>query len=387
MGGTERCKSRTMSRFSFRVFAIVTLGLSLLVMPVSVRAQGYSDKPPIAQALVREGTLAVELQAGLNLGTGWNETMAEQRLAKAGIAPEKGWSSDEPVTPGVIGQIQDSISRATDNGRLPMGKEEALDRFQAVASSLNLPVKPYTDRNGTGEYSGTYSDQQDLDSYYAQEGPPDITYYTPPPGYYGMYTWVPYPFWWNDVPFSGYYILDGHGHDFHHHHHDHHDHDRHGSVGSRDSGGDGHAASGVHAAAPAQGMPTMESQPARTGTAPVAGPDARTVSPVRPHAGMEGRGTGQVHHGMSRGNAAHHQAPPASHEGPAVSRAPGVPTIESQPPAIPNARMTPPSAPAPGVTVSRPDHPSAGHVKGGPVSGPPERTGGMHGGFHGAHRR
>jgi len=375
-----------MHLFSFRFISTLMIGFSLLFLPAAVQAQGYPDSPPIAQALVREGTLAVELQSGMNLGTSSIESVAEEHLARAGIAPVSGWNSDEAVTPEIIGQIQDSIIHATENGWIPMGRKEALDRFRAVASGLNLPVKPYAGQTGTGEYARSYSDQADLDSYYAQEGPPMITYYTPPPDYYGMYTWVPYPFWWYGVPFSGYYILNGpvivgHGHGFHRHH------DHHGFRGDRDNDRDDHAGSGLHAAAQAPGVPVMV--PQGTDPAGAEASKAGTAPHVTTNAASAGSQTGRVHHDLSRGTGVHRHTPEVPHQSPVFSHAAGVPTIESRPPAIPNARMTPPSSPGNGVSVNHPEHPSgAGHIgERGPATGHPGGIGGMHGGFHGGIHR
>ena len=40
-----------------------------------------------------------------------------------------------------------------------------------------------------------------------------MTYYAPPPDFYYLYAWVPYPFWWGGFWFGGFFIL----HDFHRH--------------------------------------------------------------------------------------------------------------------------------------------------------------------------
>ena len=38
-----------------------------------------------------------------------------------------------------------------------------------------------------------------------------VTYYAPPPDYYYLYSWVPYPFWCDEFWFGGFFILN----DFH----------------------------------------------------------------------------------------------------------------------------------------------------------------------------
>ncbi len=47
-------------------------------------------------------------------------------------------------------------------------------------------------------------------NYYYSNGPPVVTYYTPPPAYAYLYAWVPYPFYCYRYYFPGFFIL----HDF-----------------------------------------------------------------------------------------------------------------------------------------------------------------------------
>ncbi|MDA8173965.1 MAG: hypothetical protein M0018_05150, partial [Nitrospiraceae bacterium] len=53
-------------------------------------------------------------------------------------------------------------------------------------------------------------------------GPPVVTYYAPPPDYAYLYTWVPYPFWWTNLWFPGFFVLGDFDivvfDHFHHHH-------------------------------------------------------------------------------------------------------------------------------------------------------------------------
>jgi hypothetical protein len=44
------------------------------------------------------------------------------------------------------------------------------------------------------------------DSYYAEQGPPVITYYAPPMDYAYLYDWVPYPAVWSGLWFPGFFI-------------------------------------------------------------------------------------------------------------------------------------------------------------------------------------
>ncbi|MBF0557861.1 MAG: hypothetical protein HQL08_03670 [Nitrospirae bacterium] len=202
--------------------------MAFAMMPILMNAE--SDVPPdanspLSQPLIREGTLAVKLVADLKLSATENEAEAEDLLSASGIVPRNGWIADYPVTPDILGELQAAISQAADSGKLSVGKNEALQAFQADVSGYNLPVKPDT----TGGYAGvvsapSYPNATAEESYYADEGPPPVTYYAPPPDYAYMYTWVAYPFWWTDFWFPGFFVLADFNVRTHWHHHGH-DHD------------------------------------------------------------------------------------------------------------------------------------------------------------------
>jgi hypothetical protein len=163
---------------------------------------------------VREGDFATRLVSALEIGTVENETEAETMLASAGIAPKNGWISDYPITPDILGELQDAVAAAADSYRLPMGKDEALEVLDSVSADLGLYVLSDT----SGEYAETpapanpqYTEPTVINNYYYREGPPVVTYYPPPPDYLYLYAWVPYPFWYSRFSFSGFFIL----HDFH----------------------------------------------------------------------------------------------------------------------------------------------------------------------------
>jgi len=74
-----------------------------------------------------------------------------------------------------------------------------------------------------------YPDSAVITDYYYQEGPPVVTYYAPPVDYAYLYSWVPYPFWWWNFWFPGFFVLaDFHG--FVHGHGHGHGHDGHGEF-------------------------------------------------------------------------------------------------------------------------------------------------------------
>jgi hypothetical protein len=190
--------------------------LLLLLLPSFGQAEAppAPSLPPISQELVREGDFALRLHAALGLGALQDETEAESALAQAGIMPRNGWIADYPVTPDIIGELQNSVGDAAARGSLPLDRSEALKRLDAVSAEQSLGIRPQT-TVGTEEFLGQraaedYPNPTVINNYYQTEGPPIVTYYAPPPDYY-LYGWIPYPFWWAGFWFPGYFIL----HDFH----------------------------------------------------------------------------------------------------------------------------------------------------------------------------
>ena len=192
---------------------ISLISIAFLLLPGIVYPQseqtGPNIPPPVSQQLVPEGSFALKLAPALQLGTPESEIQAVDTLASVGITPKNGWIADYPVTPDIIGELQDAVVAATDSKKLPMEKEEALKALQEVAAEFDLAVSP-------GD-SDTYAESQPqitpavIDNYYHEEGPPVVTYYPPPWDYYYLYAWVPYPFWWSGFHFHGFFVL----HDFH----------------------------------------------------------------------------------------------------------------------------------------------------------------------------
>jgi len=213
------------------IIVFIFILCSLLLMPGLVMAQPEqttAGNPPLEQPLIREGDLAVKLVEALKLGTPESETEAESILASVDIIPRNGWIADYPVTPDIVDELQSALGEAADSGKIAVNKEAALKTFQGVMNEFNLSVKADTSGQGAGETTGPdYPDSTAENNYYYDEGPPVVTYYAPPPDYAYLYAWVPYPFWWSDVWFPGFFILgdfdvdvDRHRHG-HGHHHDH----------------------------------------------------------------------------------------------------------------------------------------------------------------------
>jgi hypothetical protein len=196
-----------------KTLKMIVIATAFIVLPISdgLRAQETSTQaPPIEQTLIREGDFALKLVERLRIGTPQSEAEAETMLSSTGISPQNGWISDYPVTPDIIGELQEAVGDAADADRLLMGRDEALKTLQDLAAEVGLSVEA----DGrtvipSGEPSGThphYSESAVTD-YYHTYGPPIVTYYPPPWPYLYLYAWVPYPFWWTEVYFPGFYVL------------------------------------------------------------------------------------------------------------------------------------------------------------------------------------
>jgi hypothetical protein len=205
----ERSMELSVSR---RVSTCVACWLFLTV-PLTGSAQtDTAGPPPVGVQTVREGDFAVQLLFALGAGTTDDEVEAESGLGEIGIAPRNGWIADYPVTPDIVGELENSVVSAADSRKLKMSRDEAVKRFRDLSVQLGLAVTPYTGAvtNQPPTSAGNYPNPEDVSGYYAEEGPPVVTYYAPPPDYYYLYGFVPYPFWCYGFWFPGFYIL----HDF-----------------------------------------------------------------------------------------------------------------------------------------------------------------------------
>lgn len=191
------------------LISILSLLAVLIFTPAVVSADSYETaaNPPISQPLVREGTIAVKLVFALSLGATDNEVEAESLLGGVGIAPKNGWIADYPVTPDILGELQASVVEAAQAGRITMRKDEALKAFHDVMSEHNLVVAGDASGRTGDESASAYPDSTVINNYYYDYGPPVVTYYAPPPAYSYLYSWVPYPFWWWNFWFPGFFVL------------------------------------------------------------------------------------------------------------------------------------------------------------------------------------
>jgi hypothetical protein len=199
---------------------LLTIGtVVMLLLPFAVRAADYGAsasnigaQPPVAQPLVREGDFAIKLAVQLNVGNPADEADAADMLARNGVAPVNGWLSDYPVTPQIIGQLQESVSRAASEGKLQMTADQAVGGLFSVSAQYNLPTTPdqraSAPDNGAQTAQPPKTDQAVINNYYGTYGPPIVTYYPPPPDYLYLYAWVPYPYWWFGFWYPGFYICN-----------------------------------------------------------------------------------------------------------------------------------------------------------------------------------
>lgn len=136
------------------------------------QAERKPGSASVEQGLIREGFLAMKLAEALKIGPVQNEAEAESRLAQIGIAPRNGWIADYPVTPGIMGELQDAVVAAADSGKLAMKKEEVVKVFQ----NLTLDIQ------------GQYARGKPL---FEEQPPPRYYRYLPYPYLYFRY----YPFY------------------------------------------------------------------------------------------------------------------------------------------------------------------------------------------------
>ncbi len=197
------------------------LAASLLLYPFAAFAADYGSQspqtkqdPPVAQPLIREGDFAIKLAAKLDLGSPTSEAAAEDMLAKAGVVPANGWLSDYPMTPEIVGQLDEAIAKAAADGKLPMNTDEATRGLYSLTAELNLPT-PAGPGSAPAEGATAPAPQSPtspavINNYYYDQGPPIVTYYPPPYDYGYLYDWVPYPVFWFGFWFPGFFIC----HDF-----------------------------------------------------------------------------------------------------------------------------------------------------------------------------
>lgn len=192
------------------LLVILATIMVFVMVPAITYGQAYqtdNGSPPISQPLVREGTVALRLVEALAIGNTTSEAEAESLLSSAGISPRNGWIADYPVTPDIAAEIRDAVAEAAASGSLKMDQDRALAAFDSDMNQYNLALRPDTSGETGAMEAESYSDPEALNNYYAEQGPPVVTYYEPPVAYASFYSWIPYPFWWWNVRFPGFFVL------------------------------------------------------------------------------------------------------------------------------------------------------------------------------------
>jgi len=154
---------------------------------------GQSQAAPRAseRSLVREGYFAMELAGALEIGEVKSEAEAESGLASVGIAPRNGWIADYPLTPNIIGELQNAVREASDSGKIAMKRDEAMRAFQDLVTSIEGQRAGVEPPPAGQPHPGPY----DYPRYYYYPYP----YPYPYPYYFGGYYRYYYPyrrFWW-----------------------------------------------------------------------------------------------------------------------------------------------------------------------------------------------
>lgn len=117
------------------------------------------------------------------------------------------------MTPEIIAQLQNATQGAADSGSLAMNSDEAMTALRTVSDDfdLNIVAGGSSENQGPGEPSNGSSvnvSPAAVDDYYADNGPPVVTYYSPPTPFVYLHAWVPCPFWFADFYFPGFFILN-----------------------------------------------------------------------------------------------------------------------------------------------------------------------------------
>jgi hypothetical protein len=189
--------------------ALITSAAGAFILFASLLyAQSEQTGAPISQPLISEGTFALKLATSLKLGSPKTEAEAEDILAAAGISPRNGWMADYPLTPVIIGQVEQATLSVAGTDKLPLSKEDAQKAFEDVIVGYELAVAP-----AAGQFSSQLEHNSEvppeaLNNYYSDQGPPVVTYYPPPWSYSSLYSYFPYPFYGYGSYYPGFYMMN-----------------------------------------------------------------------------------------------------------------------------------------------------------------------------------
>jgi len=125
----------------------------------------------------------MKLVDALRIGPAKNVAEAESMLALVGIAPKNGWIADDPVTPDIIGELQDAIGTAADSGKIAMSKAEAMKVFEDLLIEIESQYARVEVPPSRQPYPDPY--YYPYPYYYTYLYPFVYRYYYPYPYYYG----------------------------------------------------------------------------------------------------------------------------------------------------------------------------------------------------------
>jgi hypothetical protein len=149
------------------------------------------------RSLIREGFFAVRLAEVLKIGPAKSEVEAENVLASVGILPKNGWIADYPVTPDILGELQQAIAVAADSGKIAMNKSEAIKAFENLVMEIESQETRGEPPPDGKPYPETYYYAYPYPFYYRFFYP--APYFAPYPyyygGYYRYYRPFPYPYY------------------------------------------------------------------------------------------------------------------------------------------------------------------------------------------------
>ena len=111
-------------------------------VPLSSATQTGINPSLVEQTLVPESVLVMQLIEAFNLGPVADSAKAEDLLSNLGIEPENGWIAEYPVTPQILGDVEQGIAMAADQGKIAFNKEQALQLFRDVKLKLGFDIKP-----------------------------------------------------------------------------------------------------------------------------------------------------------------------------------------------------------------------------------------------------
>jgi hypothetical protein len=166
-------------------------------------ASGDTAPPPIPERplhVATQGVFAMQLVRELGLEQSAQAEEAADLLTSVRIAPPRGeWLFDQPMTPELTGRLRQLTVAAATMGWLTLTPEQALLAFDTTAALLNVGIPAPTDQ-----------EMVSTAPYPIAEMPPLLDFYAPVPIFFPYYIWTPVVggFWWDNVWFSGFFVLN-----------------------------------------------------------------------------------------------------------------------------------------------------------------------------------